>query len=67
MATGASMASPVKILVNQWRNERPPRDGLAHHLAFTKRAQEPECGHKTAMFSGRTVYVLGLLVRHEVA
>jgi hypothetical protein len=24
-------------------------------------AQEPECEHETAMFSGRAVYVLGLL------
>jgi hypothetical protein len=43
-----------------------------------KNAQEPycgferdyiliECGHETAMFSGRAVYVIAPLVRHEVA
>ena len=28
---------------------------------FTKSGQEPECGHETAMFSGRVVYILGSL------
>jgi hypothetical protein len=47
-----------KLLMNQWRNEPSSRDQLGHHLAFTKSAQEPECGHENAMFSGRTIYVL---------
>ena len=34
---------------------------LDYHLAFTKNAQEPECGHETTLFSGRTIYVIGLL------
>ena len=33
-----------KILVNQWRNEPSSRDQLGHQLAFTKSAQEPDCG-----------------------
>jgi hypothetical protein len=29
--------------------------------SITKIGQEPKCGHETAMFSGRTIYVVGLL------
>src|SRR5262245_61197453 len=50
-----------KILVIQWRNAPPCCHRLAHHLAFTKSAQEPECGHEMAMFSGRAIDVLGQL------
>jgi hypothetical protein len=35
--------------------------GGAHALDFTKYAQEPECGHETALLSGRAIYVIGLL------
>jgi hypothetical protein len=28
---------------------------------FTKSGQEPVCGRKIAMFSARTIYILGLL------
>ncbi len=31
------------------------------HSRITKNGQEPECGHETAMFSGRTIDVLRLL------
>jgi len=37
----------------RWKTSKRPR--------FTKYGQEPECGHETAMFSGRTIYVVGLL------
>ena len=50
-----------KLLMNQWRNEPSSRDQLGHHLAFTKSAQEPECGHENVMLSGRTIYILGQL------
>jgi hypothetical protein len=32
-----------------------------------KSDEEPECGYENAMLSGRTIYVNGPLVRHEVA
>jgi hypothetical protein len=28
---------------------------------LTKNGPEPECGHETAMFSGRTIDILGLV------
>jgi hypothetical protein len=33
-----------KLLVNQWRNEPSSHHLLGHQLAFTKSAQEPQCG-----------------------
>jgi hypothetical protein len=41
MAPREQKGAISKILVNQWRNEPSCCHRLAHHLAFTKSAQEP--------------------------
>jgi hypothetical protein len=41
IASSEQKRAIAKLLVNQRRNEPPFRHRLAHHLAFTKSAQEP--------------------------